>query len=329
MRGARIRAVYSVFGSGRICSDEVAALTGSLGDFRREKLGIDAIRVASNSETPSSMAIAALEELFVKHPDVSRDSIDFLILVTQNPDFLLPTTACIVQHKANLPRNILAYDVNLGCSGFVLALAQAKALISSGMAKRGLVVTSDVYNRIINRADRNTFGLFGDAAAATLVEECDSDYGLGEFFYGTDGGGADALIVRRGGAAFPEKSGGDDDYLHMDGRAVFKFVVKYLPPAVHAFLEKQQLSVSDVDQWVFHQANRHMNGELCRLIGIPAEKAFFDIFDVGNTVSSTIPIALERAHAKGLIHGTRMVLCGFGVGLSWGGCTYRLRNGIL
>jgi 3-oxoacyl-[acyl-carrier-protein] synthase-3 len=329
MQGARIRAVASVLGSEQISSDAVALLTGSPSDFRREKLGIDVIRVASASETPSSMAVAAIEELFLKQPEVSRDSIDFLILVTQNPDFILPSTACLVQHKAKLSRSILAYDVNLGCSGFVLALAQAKALIASGMAKRGLVVTSEVYNRVLNRSDRNTFGLFGDAAAATLIEECAPEFGLGEFFYGTDGGGADALIVRRGGAAMPEKSGGPDDYLHMDGKAVFKFVVKYLPPALRAFLDKQNLSLSDVDHWFFHQANRHMNGELCRLMGIPSEKAFFDIFDVGNTVSATIPIALERATAEGVIKGERIVLCGFGVGLSWGGCAYRLQDGRL
>jgi 3-oxoacyl-[acyl-carrier-protein] synthase-3 len=328
MKNARISSITSVFGSSQISSDEVASLTGSPGDFRREKLGIDSIRVATASETPASMGADAVNKVLAKS-SVTPDDLDFLICVTQNPDYLLPTTACLIQHKANLPRSILAYDVNLGCSGYVLALAQAKALITSGMAKRGIVVTTDVYNRVIDRSDRNTFGLFGDAAAATLVEECEPGFGIGNFFYGTEGAGADALIVRRGGSAIPARDGSREDFLHMDGKSVYKFVVKLIPPAVQNFLSKENLVVSDIDQWFFHQANKHMNGELCRIMGVPLEKAFFDITDIGNTVSATIPIAIERAINTGSLSGSRIVMCGFGVGLSWGGCTYTLRNGSL
>ncbi len=326
MKSARIRSIASVLGSGKISSEEVASLTGSPADFRRERLGIDSIRVATESETPATMGVQAVEKLLQNNPLVSRDSINFLIFVTQNPDYLLPTTACLVQNKAKLPNNILAYDVNLGCSGYVLALAQAKALIASGMAKRGIIVTSDVYNRVIDRTNRNTFGLFGDAAAATLIEECDPEFGLGEFFYGSEGAGSDALIVRRGGSAHPQKNGSREDFLHMDGKAVYKFVITVLPPAINAFLDKQHITMANIDHWFFHQANKHMNGELCRILNIPTEKAFFDILDVGNTVSATIPIALERAQNNRIINGKRIVLCGFGVGLSWGGCSYNLQN---
>jgi 3-oxoacyl-[acyl-carrier-protein] synthase-3 len=328
MRNARLRSIATVLGSQRISSDEVAALTGSPGDFRREKLGIDSICVASPNETPSTMGARAVAKV-LEQTETSPSDIDFIICVTQNPDYLLPTTACLIQHLAKLPNSVLAFDINLGCSGYVLALAQAKALISSNMAKRGIIVTADVYNRIINRSDRNTFGLFGDAAAATLVEECNPEFGIGNFFYGSEGSGAEALIVKRGGSAHPEKNSSHDDFLHMDGKSVYKFVVKLIPPAIKSFLQKEGFSPKDIDHWFFHQANKHMNGELCRIMEIPQEKAFFDIYDIGNTVSATIPIALERAFQANAVHGNRIVMCGFGVGLSWGGCTYTLKNGSL
>lgn len=325
MKGAHIRSIASVFGSIEISSQEISNHTGSPADFRKDKLGIERIRVAAEHETPSSMGTQAINKLLEKE-GVNPSSIQFLICVTQNPDHLLPTTACIIQHKAKLPNSILAYDVNLGCSGYVFALAQAKALIASGMAQRGIVLTTDVYNRIINKTDRNTFGLFGDAAAATLVESCAPEVGIGNFFFGSEGEGANALIVKNGGSAFPNKTGAADDFLHMDGKSIYKFVVRLLPSAIQNFMRQENKSNEDIDHWIFHQANKHMNSELCKILEIPPNKAYFNISDIGNTVSATIPIALERAQSEKLICGNRIVLCGFGVGLSWGGCMYSLRN---
>lgn len=322
----RIKKIAYALPQGVVTSEQAAASTGLSADIRKTKLGIESVHVAEANESPSDLATRAVNQLF-QESQFEKSSIEFLILVTQNPDYRLPATACLVQHKAELPKNLLAYDVNQGCSGFVIALAQAKGLIASGLAKRGLIVTTEVYNRVINPSDKDTFGLFGDAATAVLVEADErSQSGIQSFFFGTDGSGAEQLIVKTGGAAKPARSSGPDDYLYMNGRAIFEFVCKKIPTEITTYLNSMNLTVADIDHWIFHQANRFMNEKLCSLMGIPTEKAFFDISDIGNTVSCTIPIAMERARAAKAIRGKKVMLVGFGVGLSWAGCLYELSD---
>lgn len=322
--GVRISAIASVLPAASFSSEEAAASTGLGADIRIKKLGVRRFHVAGADEPPSELATRAIAKLCASH-GIAPQAFEFLILVTQNPDYRLPTTACIVQERAGLSRAVMAYDLNQGCSGFVIALAQAHALIASGTFTRGVIVTAEVYNRVIDPGDKDTYGLFGDAAAAVCVERAsEPERGPQKFFFGTDGRGAEDLIVKGGGAAFPKVSSERDGYLRMNGRAIFEFVARVLPKEIEGFLATSGLDVSQVDYWVFHQASRYMNEHLCRLLRIPAERAFFDIEDLGNTVSCTIPIALERARARGLLSGRNVVLCGFGVGLSWAGCLYRL-----
>jgi 3-oxoacyl-[acyl-carrier-protein] synthase-3 len=227
-----------------------------------------------------------------------------------------------------LPTNILAFDINQGCSGYVIGLSQAYGIISTGMARRGLLVTCDAYSRVISQNDKDTFGLFGDAATASLIERCPRGEGLVAFRFGSDGSGSEHLIVRRGGAAFPlEVEGTRDNFLFMNGRAIYNFVTQNLPPDIQVFLSSNGLRIEEVDQWIFHQANLFMNTKLCAMLGIPQEKAPFDIRDTGNTVSSSIPLILKKFNILGPTAEERLiVLCGFGVGLSWASCLYKHKS---
>lgn len=322
MTGLRIAGIATYLPEKILTSEAAAASTGLSAEIRKTKLGINSVRIAAADETPSEMATRAIQ-ILCQRDGLDPQTFEFLILVTQNPDYRLPTTACIVQAKAGLSRQIFAYDINQGCSGFVVALAQAHGLIKSGLFRQGLIVTTEVYNRIIDPSDKDTFGLFGDAACAIAVTSAAEtpQEGTRGFFFGTDGSGAGHLIQRTGGSA-AETGVARDAFLYMNGRAIFEFVVRNIPSEIDRFLASQNLTKNSIDQWVFHQANRFMNGRLVQQMGLSEEAAFFDISDIGNTVSCSIPIALERLTATATFRGGRTLLCGFGVGLSWAGCIY-------
>jgi 3-oxoacyl-[acyl-carrier-protein] synthase III len=291
------------------------------------KTGIDERRIAGPEELSSDLAIGAGRALFEEH-GIDARSIDFLIVCTQTPDHLLPSTSLIVHAGLGLRADCGAFDFTLGCSGYVYGLGLARGLIDSGQAGRILLITTDTYSKLLNPADRSVRTIFGDGAAATLLVR--GDRGVGHVVYGSDGSGAGALVVPGGGlapadrvpAATPaarglEASGYD---LYMDGPAVFNFTLKVVPESVDRLLEQAGITRDDVDTWILHQANAFMLGHLRRKLGIPEDRFVVDMADVGNTVSSTIPIALARAMRDGRTpQGSRSVLLGFGVGLSWAG----------
>ena len=292
------------------------------------KTGITARHVLDADRFTSDLAADAVRALVAEHA-VDPRSIDYLIVCTQTPDLLMPNVAQQVHGALGLPDTCGAVDVNLGCSGYVYSLGLATGLIASGQAARVVVVTADTYTRLLNPADRSVRTLFGDGASATLV----TDGGRGRlhgFVYGTDGAGGGALTVPGGGLRTPspyptsepaarglEASGFD---LHMDGPEIFTFTLRVVPPAVARVLERAGIEAGEVDTWIFHQANAYMLAHLRRKLAIPEERFVVDMADVGNTVSSTIPIALARAITSGRVSpGSRSVLLGFGVGLSWAG----------
>lgn len=295
------------------------------------KIGIKERHIAAPDEFASDLAINAAEKLFSDH-SIDKNSIDFILYCTQSPDYFLPTTACLLQDKLSLPKTVGALDFNLGCSGFVYGLSLAKGLIVSKAAKNVLLITSETYSKFIHVKDKSNQTIFGDAAAATLVSNDGSGFKIGEFAFGTDGSGAENLIVRNGGIKNFNKNGEDisgeegfirnDSNLYMNGNAIFQFTVSSIPGLVKETLAKNQLEQNDIDLFVFHQANKYMLDFIRKKIGIPEEKFFYFLENCGNTVSSTIPIALKEAIEKGvLVKGKRSLLAGFGVGYSWAGCT--------
>jgi 3-oxoacyl-[acyl-carrier-protein] synthase-3 len=295
------------------------------------KTGINSRHVSAEDEFSSDMAVKAAEQLFLEY-NIERSDIDFLLFCTQSPDYLLPTTACILQDRLGLNTTSGALDFNLGCSGFVYGLSLAKGLISGGMAKNILLITSETYTKFIHPKDKSNRTIFGDAAAATLITADEGFCIIGDFVFGTDGKGAENLIVKQGGMRFPVSNDNvdvcdeygntkNDKNLVMDGAAIFNFTIESVPKLTHAILEKSKLNMEQVDLFVFHQANKYMLNHLRKKIGISEEKFFIAMEHCGNTVSSTIPIALYEAQKqKKLVDSKNLILAGFGVGYSWAAC---------
>lgn len=295
-----------------------------------DKTGIRSRHIAGEDEFSSDLAYEAASKL-LDAQSVKPEDVDFLILCTQSPDFYLPTTACIVHERLGLPSRAGAVDVNLGCSGFVYSLGLAKGMIESQQAKRVLVVTADTYSKFINDQDKSVRTIFGDAGSATLLEASFIGGSVSRGIFGTDGSGAKSLIVPSGGlrSGFTMSPKSDpskrdipsSEYdLYMDGPGIFSFTISAVPSALQDTLDRAGLSEREIDLFVFHQANKFMLEHLRKSLDIPEEKFFVDIEDIGNTVSSTIPIALSRAMKQGKIKpGSKVLTLGFGVGLSWAG----------
>ncbi len=289
------------------------------------KVGVSERHVVSENETAADMATSAAEKLFAEN-DIDRSTIDFILLCTQSPDYFLPTSACLIQNRLGLSTACGALDFNLGCSGFVYGLSLAKGLIAGGIAQNVLLLTAETYSKHIHPKDKGNRTIFGDAAAATLISSEGFAF-IENFSLGTDGRGADNLIVRKGGLRQPnalndlriDESGNltSSDYLYMNGGEIFNFTSDAVPVMVEQVLAKNDLIQDEIDLFIFHQANKYMMNYLRKLIEIEPERFYFFLENVGNTVSSTIPIALYEAQKEGKLHGN-ILLAGFGVGYSWG-----------
>ncbi len=290
------------------------------------KIGISQRHIAAADQTAGDMAFKVAEKLFAEN-NINPTDIDFLMLCTQSPDYFLPTTACILQDRLNLPTSAGALDFNLGCSGYIYGLALAKGLILSGIASNVLLITSETYTKHIHSKDKGNRTIFGDASAATLVS-ADGFAKIREFILGTDGAGASNLIIKTGAFRQKELSGKfsydengnpvSDDFLYMDGSAIFNFTQSVVPTMVNDLLVKNQLEKEEIGLFVFHQANKFMLNFLRKKMGIDEKRFYYFMENVGNTVSATIPIALTEARKSGVLKG-KILLSGFGVGYSWGG----------
>lgn len=330
-RRAALKAIASYLPEGILTNEELA---GELGGWDAQKIlektGIAVRHIAAPGECSSDLGVAAAQRLFERGACAPVD-IDFLLFCTQSPDYFLPTTACLVQDRLGLRLDCGALDFNQGCSGFVYGLSLAKSLIETGNADNVLLITAETYSKFINRRDRSVRTIFGDGAAATLLTAVESERELvGPFVFGTDGRGAQELIVPAGGLRQPvgcEQSLESEDArgnwrsqrnLYMNGPEIYRFTVETVPKLLEQLFQKSGRGVEDVDYFFFHQANKFMLDRLRPRTPIPEEKFWVDLEECANTVSSTIPIALEKAACRGLIRaGHSLALLGFGVGYSW------------
>lgn len=296
------------------------------------KVGVDSRHLAAEDETAGDMAEKAARKLFEEY-GIDPKSIDFVMLCTQSPDYHLPSTACILQDRLGIPTSAGAFDYNLGCSGCVYGMAMAKGLIAGGIAKNVLVLTAETYQKYLHPSDKSNRSIFGDGAAACLIST-EGFAEIGEFSLGTDGSGADKLIVRTGAARQKTATGLSsvddeghtrfDDYLYMDGGCIFNFTLDAVPVMMKDILAKNQMEKDDVDYYVFHQANKFMLNTIRKVCVLPKEKFYIDLAETGNTVSSTVMIGLKKCIEDGTIHkGMKVMVSGFGVGLSWGGTMLR------
>ncbi|MDC3132972.1 ketoacyl-ACP synthase III [Flavobacteriaceae bacterium] len=292
-----------------------------------KKTGIRQRHISKSDEFASDLAINACE-LFFKTHSLNREEVDFILYCTQSPDYPFPATACIIQDRLNLPNHIGALDFNLGCSGYIYGLALGSSMVTSGLSKKLLLITSETITKYIGKKDKGNQTLFGDAAAVTLLEHVNNSASICGFTFGTDGSGMNSIIAKKDSKGHQFSNlpfDSDNGVLEMNGREVFDFAIKTIPSLVEETLLKANMNADEVDFYVFHQANAYMLKQIKKRLKIDDERFVIDMNEVGNTVASSIPIALKNLQNKGRIQeGSKLLLAGFGVGLSWGACIVTL-----
>lgn len=276
-----------------------------------EKIGINERKLVSDNEFASDLAINASRKLFKKANFDSKE-VDYILYCTQSPEYIIPTNACLIQHRLEISTSAGAIDINQGCSGYIYGLSLAKGLLASNQANNILLITSDTYSLYLDENDKSNRTIFGDGSSATLISNV-GKYKIGGFVLGSDGSGFEHLILKNSGLkGFNFKK----PELYMNGPKIFEFTIKIIPPLINKILEKNNSILEEIDAFVFHQANKFMLEHLRKKIKIPKEKFMYSMENSGNTVSSTIPIVLKNIQHKNY---RKILICGFGVGLSWGG----------
>jgi 3-oxoacyl-[acyl-carrier-protein] synthase-3 len=295
-------------------------------DWIRTRTGIRERRIVGDGETTATMAVEASKEA-LRVAGVDGADVDLVILATASPDHLVPSSACLVQHRLGAKR-AAAFDLSAGCTGFVYALGVGAQFVSSGAYQNVLVIGSEVITRFVDWEDRNTCVLFGDGAGAVLLRSSDVPTGVLSCVLGSDGSDYEALIVPGGGSAMPFSQEVLDQrlqYLKMDGKRVFRFATRALADAVRRALREAHLAPEDVDLVIPHQANQRILEAACRGLGMPMDKMYMNLDRYGNTSAASIPIALCEALAEGRISdGDNLVLVGFGAGLTWAAAAVRM-----
>ena len=295
------------------------------------KTGIYSRHIAGEDETALDLAIKALEKLFTK-TSVKKEDIDGIIFCTQSPDYVMPSNSFLIHEKFEFDKNTWSFDYNLACSGYVYGLCIARGFIETGMAKNIMLITSDTYSKYINKKDRSTVNLFGDGAAVTIISNCDSEESrIIDAKLSSSGKDYKSFYIPSGGSRLPKNKntieGTKDESgnirnlenIHMNGFAVWKFISRIVPQQIQEILINNNLNINDVDFLGFHQASKLTLESLAKALKISNDKVYTNIENIGNTVSSSIPIALKDAiEEKKLKRGDLIVLSGFGVGLSWG-----------
>ncbi|WP_462402094.1 ketoacyl-ACP synthase III [Pseudomonas sp. Marseille-QA0332] len=298
-----IKSIASFVPSAGVDNYAQGAKFGKDEEFIFGKIGSTFLPRKAGEQETSDLCVEAAKALFASNPSLDPQAIDALIVVTQNGDEEgLPHTAAIVQDKLGLSTAVAAFDVSLGCSGYVYGLYAMKGFMEAAGLKNGLLITADPYSKIVDPEDRNTTMLFGDAATATWMAE-GADWQLGRSLFGTDGSGAAHLKVT-------------DGQFFMNGRQVFNFALLKVPAHLHELLEAAQLTSADIDAFCIHQGSAAIVDAVARRFEDQPEKFVKDMLETGNTVSSSIPLLLEKHMLGG--PWKRVAISGFGVGLSWG-----------
>ncbi|MGL5963647.1 MAG: beta-ketoacyl-ACP synthase III [Fusobacteriaceae bacterium] len=287
--------------------------------------GVSERRFASSEEATSDLSIKAAQQA-LERANIDPEEIDMILVATITPDHLTPSTACIVQKKIGAV-NAGALDVNAACSGFIYALVLADSLVKSGASKKVLVIGAETLSRVVDMEDRNTAILFGDGAAAAVVAEVESGFGILSNYLGADGDITETLHIKAGGSRNPinrERIELKEQYIKMKGREVFKFAVNVLPSSTNVAMERAGIKAEDIDIVVPHQANVRIIEAASKKIGIPVDKFYLNLDRYGNTSAASIGIALSEAYEKGIVKkGDMLAMTGFGGGLTFGSLIMR------
>lgn len=284
-----------------------------------ERTGIRERRIADESMATSDMSTLAAEKA-LKDANVKAEDIDLIIVATITPDYIFPSTACIVQKNIGATK-AAAFDINAGCSGFVYGLVTGANFIQSGAYKKVLVIGGENLSKAVNWEDRNTCILFGDGAGACVLERCEEGFGILSFELGSDGTGSDVLLQPAGGSRMPATKETVEKKLHsiqMDGKEVFKFAVRIMEKASMSALEKANLSLEDLDFLVPHQANTRIIDAAAKKLNLSQDNIYVNLNKYGNMSAASIPVALDEAlDEKKINKGDKVLFVGFGAGLTW------------
>lgn len=295
-----------------------------------DKTGVLQRHIVSENETAFDLALAACNKLLLES-EFDKDQIDGIIFCTQSPDYLMPSNAFLLHKALKLRQNVFAFDYNLACSGYVFGLAMARGFIATNVARNVLLVTAETYSKLINPKDRSARVLFGDGAAASLICQADETQGVIDLSLATSGDSYDTFYIPAGGARQPRSqeteleiidAGGNIRTLndiYMNGFSVWKFIQSVVPLQIKELISRNNMNIEDIDLFVFHQASKLTLDSLVRALRIDEKKVFINLGLVGNTVSASIPIALQDALDQDVLRpGMTILISGFGVGLSWG-----------
>jgi len=305
-----------------LTNDELAQIVDTSDEWILARTGIRERRIASEDEALTDIARPAARDALAD-AGVEAAEIDLLICATVTPDMMFPTSSALLADELGMPK-AAAYDLLAGCTGFVYALAQAYAMLSSGLSRRALVVGGDVLSKILDWDDRSTLILFGDGAGAVVMEPVEQGGFLG-FELGADGGGGEHLWLPGSGSRRFENP---DAYVKMNGREVFKFATRIMVYSAEQILSECGKTVDDVDVYIPHQANKRIIDYAAGKLGIPPEKTVVNVDRFGNTSSGSIPLALADARAEGRLRdGALVLMTGMGAGLTWGSALTEWTNG--
>jgi len=295
-----------------ITSCELADNFGYDKEFIENKVGVKKLFIENNLST-TDMAVRALE-LLLKDEEGLRDKLELLIVCTQTPEYQLPQTSSQVQHRCNLRNSIMSFDINLGCSGYVYGLSMVESLLESLDLDYGILITAEKYSSIIDDKDRNTKCLFSDSASATLVSR-NGKLIPGKYKFGTNGEFYESLIVRNKN----DNAECVNNVLSMNGREIFNFTVGKIPGEISSVCKLNNLNEEDIDYFVIHQASSYVISSIAARSKVNDTSKFVNYMDLfGNTVSSSIPIALCQLTNNMKDVSNKILISGFGVGISWG-----------
>jgi 3-oxoacyl-[acyl-carrier-protein] synthase-3 len=328
VKNTAIKAIYTSVPKQKVFTKDYEWVTIAERDLFAKTTGIIERRVASSTTTCSDLCFQAADELL---NDLNcRDQIDLILFVSQSPDYFLPSTAVILQDKLGLSKNTVAFDINLGCSGYVYGLTVIGQFLQNGNFRKALLLCGDKSTISTNYQDKSSFPLFGDAGSATLLE---FDKSADEWFahLASDGSGKDSIIIEHGHSRHPYGSVSDEyieyepgvirtkKHLALNGMDVFNFALKEVAPSIRQMLENFEIKIDDIDHFVLHQANKLINESVRKKLKVIPEKVPFSIQNFGNTSSASIPLTIctclkEKIESDQLT----LLLAGFGVGFSWG-----------
>jgi len=320
---ARIQALAAHAPQKTLSNEELTKIVDTTDEWIYSHTGIRSRHIAAADESASDIALPACRQV-LQVTGISAEEIDLILVATSTPDYIsMPSTACVIQNQLGA-HAAAAMDITAACSGFVYALEVARSFVIAGSARNVLVVATEVYSKIVNWKDRNTCVLFGDGAGAALVSSADDSRRglLHKAFLRSDGSGAESLVRLHGGTRRPASADSTeaDLMLSMDGRKVYNFAVRVVNETILAVLDREKLTLDDIDYFIPHQANVRIIENAAKRLGVPVERFYMNMERYANTSAASIPLALGEMQDRGLLKpGMKLITIGFGAGLTYGG----------